>query len=281
MCGCAMANALMVFDGARWVDQTPQVHDGTTWRPTPPLYWDGAEWRTEARPAREFPAYSASVSGTFVGDVAELPLPADVRTNDLIVSICVQQGGPDRFPRLLSPSGVLPTLYTLRSGIRLHVAVWPWEPSRGLSTVWDVTGSTNTLAMNLVYRDGDASNIGLTPIAEIGEHHGVNAVPLGASRDFTTLYAVLAVSDSLTGAAWPDGVIPRAQRLGKFGTQQISLLTADTPGAGASPGAVRLDTTVDTAAVAVITVPGRADGRATWILGDDKASVLGRTTYLE
>ncbi|WP_344436472.1 hypothetical protein [Streptomyces luteosporeus] len=135
--------------------------------------------------------------------------------------------------------------------------------------------------MNLVYRGGDPSTTSLTPVVGITEYHQVNAVPLGAAQDYTTLYTVLAVSDALTGAAWPDGVIPRAQRLGAFGTQQISLLTADTPGAGAFPGAVRLDTTVETAAVAVITVPGRSDGRPTWILGDDRASVLGTTTYLE
>ncbi|MCC3773664.1 hypothetical protein [Streptomyces sp. UNOB3_S3] len=276
-----MANQLLVYDGKAWVDQTPQVFDGTTWRTVAPLYFDGAEWRSEALAPREFPSYSSSVSAVVSGDLVELPVPADVRTNDIVVSICAQQGGPARFPRLLSPSGVLPTLYTLRSGIRLHVAVWPWEPSRGTSTVWDVTGSPSTALMNLSYRGGDAAGLSLTPVASISEHQRVNTVPLGASQDFTTLYAVLAVSDSLTGAAWPNGVIPRAQRLGQFGAQQINLLTADTPGAGASPGALRLDTTVDTAAVAVITVPGRSDGKPTWILGDDRASVLGSTTFLE
>ncbi|MEU3351303.1 hypothetical protein [Streptomyces sp. NPDC037389] len=276
-----MANQLLVFDGKTWVDRTLQVFDGTTWRAVPPLYWDGAEWRSEAPSPREFPSYSSSVSGIVSGDLAELPVPADVRTGDLMVSICAQYGGQSPMAPLRSPAGVLPTVYTLRSGIRLLVAVWPWEPSRGPTTVWDTAGSTTTAVMNLAYRGGDTSAVSLTPVAGITEHQRVNTVPLGSSQDFTTLYAVLTVSDSLTGAAWPDGVIPRAQRLGQFGTQQISLLTADTPGAGASPGSLRMDTTVDTAAVAVITVPGRSDGKPTWILGDDRASILGSTTFLE
>ncbi|MEU5186990.1 hypothetical protein AB0G83_07520 [Streptomyces klenkii] len=275
-----MANQVLVFDGKTWLDQTSQVFDGSTWRAAPPLYWDGAEWRTGAPPPREFPSYSSSVSAIVSGDVAELPIPADVRTGDLVVSICAQQGGASPSP-LLSPAGVLPTVYTLRSGIRLLVAVWLWEPSRGRSTVWDVAGSPTTALMNLSYRGGDPAGLSLTPVASITEHQAVNEVPLSASQDFTTLYAVLAVSDALTGAAWADGVTPRGQRLGTFGTQQVSLLTADTPGAGASPGPLRLDSTVDTAAVAVITVPGRSDGKPTWVLGDERGSILGSTTFLE
>ncbi|MBF6056680.1 hypothetical protein AF335_32995 [Streptomyces eurocidicus] len=276
-----MANQVLAFDGKTWVDRTPQVFDGTTWRAATPLYWDGAEWRTGAPPPREFPSYAGNASSIVSGDVAELPVPADVRTGDLVVSVCAQQGGAALPSPLLAPAGVLPTVYTLRSGVRLLVAVWPWEPSRGSTTVWDTAGSTTTAVMNLLYRGGDTASVSLTPVVGITEHLGVNQVPLDASQDYTTLYAVLTVSDTLTGAAWPDGVIPRAQRLGRFGTQQISLMTADTPGAGASPGALRLDTTVETAAVAVITIPGRSDGRPTWILGDDRASVLGTTTYLE
>ncbi|GAA2719198.1 hypothetical protein GCM10010315_36680 [Streptomyces luteosporeus] len=113
-----MANQLLIFDGKTWLDRTPQAFDGTSWRPVPPLYWDGAEWRSEARPPREFPSHSTSISAITGGDLAELSIPPDVRTNDILVSICAHMGGEARYPRLLSPAGVVPTVYTLRSGIR-------------------------------------------------------------------------------------------------------------------------------------------------------------------
>ncbi|MFF4815275.1 hypothetical protein ACFY2K_11865 [Kitasatospora sp. NPDC001309] len=135
--------------------------------------------------------------------------------------------------------------------------------------------------MNLTYRLGDISSIGLTPVVGIREHANTNSLPLMASTSYRNLYAAVTVSNSLTGLAWPSGVTPRAQQLGQFGTSQISLMTGDTPGAGGSPGAIQLDTTVPSAAVVLISIPGRSDGKATWILGDPVGSVLGDTTILE
>jgi hypothetical protein len=276
-----MANRLLVHDGQDWIDRTPQVFDGQQWHPASPLYFDGAEWMSAAPLPREYPAHAVSTSAAVAGsDTAAVPLPIAVRTNDLVVSVCAQESGPDREPRLLSPTGVLSTRYTMpASGIRLHIAAWPWEPARGTSVVWDVTGSPNTVLANLAYRFADLAGLSLTPVDNITEHQAVTAVPLPAGEAFRSLYVVLTVSPTLTGAVWPHGVEGRVQQLGAFGAQQVSLLAADTPGLGTSPGALHLDATVD-AACALITVPGQADGNPTWVLGNVARSVLGQTTYL-
>ncbi|WP_043470300.1 hypothetical protein [Kitasatospora sp. MBT66] len=275
-----MPNQLKVYDGSKWVDQTPKAWNGASWASSPPLYWDGAAWMSAAPAPKEFPAYQASTRALVVDQpLAELALPP-VRTNDFIVSICVSSGSAPA-PRLVTPAGAIPTQYTLASGLLVAVAVWPWEPSRGSSVVWDVGTAHNAVLMNLAYRSGDISNIGLTPVVGIREYTKTNSLPLMASTSYRNLYAAVTVSGSLTGLAWPSGVAARDQQLGTFGTNQISLMVADTPGAGGSPGAVQLDTTVASAAVVLISVPGRSDGKATWILGDSVGSELGTTTILE
>ncbi|MET8702741.1 hypothetical protein ABZW10_28360 [Kitasatospora sp. NPDC004723] len=275
-----MANQLKVFDGTSWIDKTPQVWDGSKWSPRPPLYWDGAAWMAGAPTPREFPAFVGSTRALVVGQaLAELPLPA-VRANDFVVSICVSSGSAPA-PRLLTPAGALATQYTLASGLLMAVAVWPWEPSRGDSVVWDVGTAHNAALMALVYRNGDISNIGLTPVIGIREYSNTSSLPLMASTSYRNVYAAVTVSSALTGLAWPSGVSGRDQQLGNFGSAQVSLMVADTPGAGGSPGSVQLDTTVPSAAVVLISVPGRSDGNPTWILGDPVGSELGTTTILE
>lgn len=281
MCGWSMGNRVLVWNGEGWADHTAQAFDGSKWEPRPPLYWDGAEWCSAAPTPVEFPQYTAGSSRTCSHrDVVSLPLPSGVRTNDYLVAICAQSDGPDRWPRLLAPAGVIPAVHNLtNSGIRLYVAVWPWEPAMGRQAVWDVAGAQSVALMTLVYRGGNVADTSLTPVSKITEHFGVNRVPLGVSEEYTTLYAVLTVSSSLTGVGWPDGVMPRQQQLGAFGSQAIALLTADTPGGGTSPGELILDATVDAAVSVLITIPGHSDGAPTWILGDP-SSVLGSTTYL-
>lgn len=273
-----MANAANVWDGTKWVDTTPQVYVGGSWEPEPPLYWDNHEWMSAAPTATEFPVYEGGVASKFgaTGTIS-CAVPAAVRTNDFVVSVMAQQDGEDRSPRLLTPAGVIPTLYTLPSGVRLYVAVWPWEPSQGPQVIWDVAGSDNTACMNMIYRFGDITNTSLTPVVSMTSSSNVMSVPLPASSDFTNVYVVLTVADTLTGTAWPSGVSPRNSVLGTFGTKAISLVAADTPGAGASPGSIALDTTVDTAVVALIQIPGKSDGKPTWVLN---SSVLGTTTVL-
>ncbi|MFJ4093435.1 hypothetical protein ACIPYS_17795 [Kitasatospora sp. NPDC089913] len=275
-----MPNQLKVWSGSTWVDQTPKVWNGSSWVSSPPLYWDGVAWMSGAPAPKEFPAYQASTRALVVDQpLPELALPP-VRTNDFIVSICVSSGAAPA-PRLVTPAGAIPTQYTLASGLLVAVAVWPWEPSRGTSVVWDVGTARNAAVMNLVYRNGDVSNIGLTPVVGIREYTNTNTLPLMASTGYRNLYAAVTVSSSLTGLAWPSGVAARDQQLGQFGMNQISLMAADTPGAGGSPGAVQLDTTVSSAAVVLISVPGKSDGKPTWILGDPVGSSLGTTTILE
>ncbi|MCZ4119043.1 hypothetical protein [Streptomyces sp. H39-S7] len=272
-----------IWDGTRWVPKAPKVYNFTTkqWAPAaPPLYFDNEEWMSEAPTPVEFPHYVDSLTSTFVGvDIVTCPIPS-VRTNDFVVSVCAQQAGDSQSPRLLNPSGVIPTIYPLASGVRLHVAVWPWEPSKAGLVVWDVTGSANTSCMNLVYRNGDVSNASLNPVVSITGTNNTTAAPLPASQDYTNLYVALTVADTLTGNAWPDGVEELDSVFGKFGTKSLSLMAADTPGAGNSPGNLVLDTRVDTAVVALIQIPGKSDGLPTWILGDIKGSVLGTTTRL-
>ncbi|MGV9693320.1 hypothetical protein ACWDUX_29920 [Streptomyces sp. NPDC003444] len=276
-----MANQLKVWNGSAWVNQTPRTWNGTAWTTRPPLYFDGYEWRTAAPTPVEFPAYVAASSNTAAGqDLVSLPLPGDLRTNDFIVSVCAQQDGDERSPRLLSPAGVIPILYTTAGGVRLHVAVWPWEPSQGAQVTWDVLGSDNTAALNMVYRLGDVSATSITPVRSMTEYGNTNSVLLPPSTDYTSVYVVLTISTDLTGVSWPTGVIPRHSIFGLFGSKRISLVAADTPGAGASPGNLRFDTTVDSAIVAVVQVPGRSDGRPTWILGDATNSTIDQTTHL-
>ncbi|MFE4513758.1 hypothetical protein ACFRMQ_06085 [Kitasatospora sp. NPDC056783] len=274
-----MANQLKVWDGSAWVDKTPQVWDGTVWGPRPPLYWDGAAWMSAAPAVREFPAFVASTRALVVDQaLAELALPP-VRTNDFIVSICVSSTPA---PRLVSPAGAIPTQYTLTSGLLVAVAVWPWEPSRGASVVWDVGGARSAALMNLAYRNGDISNTGLTPVVGIQEYSNTSSLPLMPSTGYRNLYAAVTISSTLTGLSWPSGISARDQQLGTFGSNQVSLMAADTPGAGGgTPGTVQLDTKVSSAAVVLISIPGKSDGKSTWILGDSIASVLGTTTILE
>lgn len=277
-----MANQAQVWDGNQWVPTALTSWSSGQWQTGPPLYWDGAEWRAAAPTPVEYPQYAGGISRTCsMRDVVSLPLPTGTRTNDFVVSICAQSDGPERWPRLLAPNSIIPTAHNLaNSGIRLYVAVWPWEPSKGHQVVWDVAEADSVALMNLTYRGGDVSNASLTPVTSITEYSRTNTVPLGVSVDYTTLYAVLTVTATLTGAGWPDGVIPRQQQLGTFGERSIALLTADTPGGGSAPGSLQLDATVDAAVSVLITVPGRSDGHPTWILGDQSNSVLGSTTYL-
>ncbi|MGK5496399.1 hypothetical protein [Streptomyces sp. URMC 125] len=276
-----MPNKVFVFDGSQWLEQTPQIWNGTAWEARSPLYFDGVEWRDTPIQPKEFPSYTASTKDSYAGaDRAELVLPSDLRTNDFVVSVCAQQDGEDRSPRLLAPLGVQPTELVLLSGMRFSVAVWPWEPAKGRTVVWDTTGSDNTAVMNLIYRYGDVTNTSLMPVSSLTEATNTNRVTLPASDLFTSLYVVMVVSTNLTGVGWPQGVISRAEQYGQFGTKRISLLAADTPGAGASPGDLMLDTTAESVVTALLTIPGRSDGNPTWILGDASNSTLGQTTYL-
>ncbi|WP_188285319.1 hypothetical protein [Streptomyces sp. CBMA29] len=270
-----------VWNGTAWVKSVPKAYKNGSWVAVSPLYYDNQEWMSEAPAPEEFPGYVDSTTSSFSGaDIVTCAISDYIRTNDFVVSICAQQDGPAESPRLLSPPGIIPTLYTIHSGIRFHVAVWPWEPSKGSLVVWNTQDSDNSACMNLVYRNGDVSNTSLNPVISMTGTDNTRVVNLPASQDFTNLYVVLTVANTLTGNAWPSGVNELDSVLGKFGTKSISLLAADTPGAGNSPGNVQLDTTVDTAVVALIQVPGKSDGLATWILGDSAASVLGSTTRL-
>lgn len=269
-------NPAMVWNGAAWVEGSPRIWDGKTWaQPPAARFFDGEAWQAKAPAPAPFPAYAASNAGLFGrADYVGGPLPP-VRVSDVVVSVCAATA----MPQLVAPSGFIAQAHQLSSGHWIGVATWPYD-GRGGDVVWQVQDSTSATTMNLVYRGGDISSTPVAPVQEVRQYDGVNRLPLNSAGGFTTVFLVLAESVDLTGYAWPDGVVPRAEQLGDFGSLDVSLLAADTPGTGSSAGDLVLDTTVASAACLSIQVRGMDDGRPTWILGDTTASVLGTTTVL-
>ncbi|WKK23025.1 hypothetical protein QZH56_30445 [Streptomyces olivoreticuli] len=272
-------NPVLAWTGKGWAEAAKKVWDGKTWVDKPAVrYWDGQEWMVRPPEAREFATYFGSTSGSVSNKrYAALSVPPGTRVNDFVVSICASMSG---LPRLLSPAGRMPqVLGSDPTEISLAVACWPYTGDEK-QVVWDLGASPQGKLMNLVYRNGDATQQSLTPVSDMQVYKAVDKIPLMASRDFMSVFVALTVSRQVTSYQWPEGLVPRESALGRFGSYEISVLTADTPGAGASAGALSLNTTVDTAGLYLVTIPGRSDGRPTWILGDDRASVLGVNTYL-
>ncbi|MEV5875758.1 hypothetical protein AB0L75_16285 [Streptomyces sp. NPDC052101] len=274
-----MANQIKVWDGATWVDQTSKVWDGKAWVSKPPLYWDGQGWMSAALPAREFAAFTGSnranyKEARFVG----LPVPDGVRVGDFVVSICANMKG---FAKLVSPAGYLPqVVLSPNDEMSFAAACWPYTGREG-DVVWDLGDSPQAACMNLLYRNGDVTNQSVTPVSDMQLYKAVDKVPLMPSRDFTSVFVALAVSRQVSSYSWPEGVLPRDAVVGRFGSYEISAFAADTPGAGASLGSLQLNTSVDAAAMYLVTIPGKSDGKPTWILGDATASALGSTTCLQ
>ncbi|MER6380765.1 hypothetical protein ABT274_12375 [Streptomyces sp. NPDC001127] len=276
-----MANVWRVWDGAAW--RAPKVNywTGTEWTSSLPRgqYWDGQGWVSAAPPAREFAAFVGSNKGNYKDTrYAGLPVPAGARVNDFVVSICANMKG---LAKLASPAGHLPQVISPSTDeMSFAVVCWPYTGQEG-DVVWDLGGSPQAACINLLYRNGDVSNQSVTPVSDMQLHKDVDKVPLMPSKDYTSVFVALAVSRQVSSYAWPEGVLPREAVVGRFGSYEISAFTADTPGAGASLGALQLNTKVDAAAMYLVTIPGRSDGKPTWILGDAAASVLGKTTYLQ
>ncbi|MFH8346794.1 hypothetical protein [Streptomyces sp. NPDC018045] len=270
-------NPSMAWDGSAWVEGTSRVWNGAAWTsPAVVRFFDGAEWAAKALAPVTYPTYATSNSALYgATEYAGLAVPAATRVNDLIVSVCASASAQ---PQLLSPEGHVAQAQQLSSGHWIAVAMWPYDGRPG-DVVWRVPGSQTSTVMNLVYRSADVSSVPVVPVREIKQYAAVNRVPLTAPSAFTSLFVVLVESSDLTGYVWPEGVVDRAKQLGRFGDLNFSLLASDTPGAGASPGELVLDTTANAVCV-TIQVPGVSDGRPTWILGDDKASALGATTVL-
>ncbi|MCM1967787.1 poly-gamma-glutamate hydrolase family protein [Streptomyces sp. G1] len=272
-------NPARVWDGSKWATGKKYVWDGAQWVAMPAvLFWDGTEWQPRAPAPREFAAFSGSSKGNYKDTRYPVaPLPAGVRVGDYVVSICANQRG---FPKLIAPAGHLPQIVNPATDeMSFAVVCWPYTGKEG-DVVWDLGDSPQAACMNLVYRYGDAANQSVTPVSGMQLHQNVDKIPLMPSKDFTSVFVALAMSHEVSSYQWPEGVQARSSVLGKFGSYEISAFAADTPGAGASLGALRLNTTVDAAAMYLVTIPGGSDGKPTWILGDSTASVLGRTTYL-
>ncbi|RLV10238.1 hypothetical protein CTZ27_03190 [Streptomyces griseocarneus] len=268
----------MVWDGSRWAAGTPRVWDGKQWTTTTTVrYFDGDAWRTRPPDPVPYPQHSGAASGLYgAQDYIALPVPAGARVGDLVVSV----GASDQRPQLVSPAGRVDQAHQLAMGAWISVVVWPWD-GRPDDVVWQVRGASSSTSMNLLYRGGDVSALTPTPVKEFREYGGVNRLLLTPPAGSTSLFVVLVESAELTGYRWPDGLIPRAERLGRFGSMAFSLIAADTPGSGAPAGELLLDATAISTACLTIQIPGSSgDGRPTWILGDDVASVLGTTTIL-
>ncbi|MBT2383865.1 hypothetical protein [Streptomyces sp. ISL-11] len=269
----------MTWDGKGWVEVVQKVWDGKSWVEKPSArYWDGQEWMNSPPEAREFATYAGSNSGSVSAkQYATLGLPPGARVNDYIVSICASMSG---LPRLLSPAGHVPQVMGgSPDEISLAVACWPYTGNED-QVLWDLGASPQAKLINLAYRSGDVTQQSLTPVSDMQVYKAVDKVPLMPSRDFVSVFVALTASREVSSYRWPEGLIPRETALGRFGSYEISVLTAETPGAGASAGTLSLNTPVDTAGLYLVTIPGRSDGHPTWILGDDNASVLGVSTYL-
>ncbi|MER6912229.1 poly-gamma-glutamate hydrolase family protein [Streptomyces sp. NPDC000594] len=270
--------AVKVWDGAAWATGRRRVWNGTTWAPMPTVqFFDGTTWKDKPPPATAFPRFVAASTAVQAATThLSVPVPQGARVTDFVVSVCAVEGA---VPQLLAPAGFVAHTHRLADGLSLAVAVWPYDGRPG-DTVWRTEGAVTATAMSLAYRGGDISKTPIAPITEIAQHANVNRVPLTTPTEHTSLVLVVARSSNLTGYAWPDGVLDRARVLGPYGSPAISLIASDTPGTGASPGVLVLDTTVPTAACASIRIPGSSDGRPTWVLGDTSASALGTTTVL-
>ncbi|MCZ0974859.1 hypothetical protein AB0O47_01990 [Streptomyces noursei] len=274
-----MANQAKVWDGSTWVDQHPKVWNGSAWVEQAPLYWDGQGWMSAAPAAREFAAFVGSSKGNYkASQYAPLPVPSGTRVNDFVVSLCANQSG---LAKLVAPTGHLPQIISPAThGMSFAVACWPYT-GRDECVVWDLVGSPQAACINLTYRGGDVTNQSVTPVSDMQLYQGVDKVPLMPSQDFTSVFVALAASRQVSSYAWPEGVLPRDAVVGRFGEYEVSAFVADTPGAGASLGALQLNTPAEATAMYLVTIPGKSDGRPTWILGDAEASVLGATTYLQ
>ncbi|MCF3100971.1 hypothetical protein IPZ58_05200 [Streptomyces roseoverticillatus] len=270
---------VLVWTDKGWVETEKKVWNGSAWVSRPSVrYWDGQEWTPRPPAPQEFATYVGSNSGSSSNKrYAALPVPPGTRVNDFVVSICASMSG---LPRLLSPAGQMPqVLGSNQDEISLAVACWPYTGAED-QVLWDLGASPQAKLVNLVYRNGDVAQQSITPVSDMQVYKFVDQVPLMASKDFTGVFVALTVSRQVTSYRWPEGLVPRESALGRFGSYEISVLTADTPGAGASAGTLGLNTAVDAASLYLVTIPGRSDGRPTWILGDDVASVLGVSTYL-
>ncbi|MFI6685379.1 hypothetical protein [Streptomyces sp. NPDC050485] len=297
-----MPNETLTWDGTKWRVATLQARTSKAWKPSdPPRIWDGSQWRTARLPAVEFPRYIGSTKGAFTDvDVITLPLPDGIRLSDVVVSVCASYGEAEPAPRRMLASdspqdrGVETEFEPLRGAyaavldptkLRLKVSMVEWHPSQGRSVSWRVSGKKDTGAVvaNFIYRQANTAALPAEPIVDYKTAVSTDHLDLQAGSDFTSLYVVVALSRDLTGNAWPTGFTDPRDAYGRFGDLQVHMMAADTVGAPASPGVLQLDATVDQVGVALITIPGRAnpDGHGVWILGDQAASVLGKTTYLE
>ncbi|WP_274911810.1 hypothetical protein [Streptomyces sp. WZ-12] len=289
-----MGNRLLFYDGVIWNQTEAQVYDDQSqWADaTSYAVWDGAEWMTALPAPVEFPQPSKQTHGSFEGvDVATLSLPDGMRLGETVVSVCASYGDQDPAP----PGGLgLVELLPVRASegvtldptkLHLQASMFMWEPSKGSSVSWRVSGQrdTNAVVMNLVYRDTDTTKIPAKPIARYDTAEKADEIELPASSDYTSLYVALALASDLTNGIWPEGFTSKYEEFGTFGEDKVHMLAAHTVGSKASPGKLLLDSTVDEVAVALITVPGmeNPDHKGVWILGDGERSTLGTTTVLQ
>ncbi|MFJ7901885.1 hypothetical protein ACIQ6V_15580 [Streptomyces sp. NPDC096198] len=274
----------MVWNGNAWVESTPRTWDGSKWVSQPPVkIWDGQAWMTKYPAPVMYPNYVTANGAANTGEYRTYKLPADVRLGDFVVSICAAR---DAIPELLNPTGNLTATQQLTSGAWVSCVMWRYDGELGLrngdSVRWRVPGAGDSTVANYVYRNADALHIPITPFHEIKEYKDAYEVPLNSPAGNTSLFIVLTEAKNLTNIRFPEGVISRKKIDGTFGEHQILFHAGDTPGSGAQGfGKVLFDTTVPAAAVITVKVPGMDDGKPVWILGDQTASVLGKTTYLQ
>ncbi|MBD0689648.1 hypothetical protein [Streptomyces sp. CBMA123] len=279
-----MGNASYVWDGSTWQVAKTNIYDGKAWKPVGeiPMY-DGHNWRSGGQTPEEFPMFVAARSATFRDrNHVSLSIPPEVAMGDIVVSLCASYGSVTKPANGLRP--VVDLLKLRPSDIHLTLNMFLWTPDCGYESSFESFGEDDNMTVaNLVYRHGDTSSIPAKPVISYKTYEGVDRAALDPADDFTTLYVAIAASKDMTAAGWPRGVQRRVSEHGPWQTETVHIMAADTVGSGFTPGDLVFDSLADQLAIAVITIPGKQnpDGKPTWILGDQRASVLGFSTVLE
>ncbi|MFD9561524.1 hypothetical protein [Streptomyces sp. NPDC059994] len=230
-----------------------------------------------------YPMWVDSNGGIRDGEYRTFKLPQNMRLGDFVVSVCAAR---DEKPELLDPFGNLTATRQLANGTWISCVMWrydgTWNLRGGDSVRWRVPNGGGATVANYVYRGAETRDIPITPFYEIKEYANVSDVPLNSPAGNTTLFLALTAAAKLTNVKFPVGVTPRKPISGSFGEFQLLLHSGDMPGTGSENfDKILFDTTVPAAAIITIKIPGNADKQPVWILGDQTASVLGQTTYLQ
>ncbi|MEV8022488.1 hypothetical protein AB0O76_40590 [Streptomyces sp. NPDC086554] len=278
-------NKMLVWDGTTWVEGKKVIWDGSKWAEKPSVQiWDGVQWMFKYPDPVYYPTWHDSNGGIKDGEYRTFKLPKDLRLGDFVVTLCVSR---DSMPQLLNPAGNLTGTKQLASGTWVSCVMFrydgEWNLRNGDAVRWRVPGGGESSIANYVYRGAETRDIPITPFYEVKEYANVSEVPLNSPAGNTTLYLALTEAKNLTNVQFPEGVTSHRPPIqGVFGEFQLLIHSGDMPGTGSEGfGKVLFDTTVPAASVITVKIPGDPKSQPVWVLGDQMASILGKTTILQ